>query len=191
MRKAIFDDIQQIKLLMEKTFGPFSETEKLFSNWIADKNSSVCCAFDGKKLIGVCTWKIKENTDYSKYSCFGSKAIEFMKSRRSVWVLNLAVDTQYRKSGVGTSLSLAQINWLKNTDAEIVLGSSWVSGSDDNSAHLYSKAGFEKLGESDEFLRSQMQNGAECAVCKSPDCACKSLFFGITTLNLLKAVQTF
>lgn len=189
-RKAEISDIQQIKLLMESVFGPFCKLEELFTKWITQDQFSVFIAKHDEKLIGVCSWYLKTDNDYLKYTSFGTEAIDFMRNKKSVWVLNLAILPEYRKKGIGGALSFAQIDWLKSIDSEIVLGSSWVSGSEDNSQHLYLKAGFKKLGDSAEFLRIQMQNGAECSVCKTSECKCKSILFGIRSKDLIDFMQT-
>lgn len=185
IRKALVSDIQKIKILMESIFGPFGKLEELFTKWITQDQFSVYVATSGLQLIGVCTWYLKTDSDYSKYDLFGFEAINFMKDKKSVWVLNLAILPEYRRNGVGEALSVAQIDWLKSVDSDVVIGSSWVSGSEDNSQHLYLKAGFKKLGESNEFLRTQMQNGAECSICKTSDCKCRSILFGTKSQSLI------
>lgn len=189
IRKAVVSDIPRIKILMESIFGPFGKLEELFAKWITQDQFSVYVTVADAELIGVCTWYLKTDSDYSKYDLFGDEAINFMKDKKSVWVLNLAILSEYRRNGVGEALSVAQVDWLKSVDSDVVVGSSWVHGSTDNSQHLYLKAGFKKLGESNEFLRTQMQNGAECAICKTSDCKCRSILFGIKSRDLIDFVK--
>lgn len=57
--------------------------------------------------------------------------------------------------------------------------SSWVTGSEDNRAHMFLKVGFRKLGESQEFLRAQLRGtGAVCSACKKTGYDCRSVLFG-------------
>lgn len=190
IRSATIKDIPQIKILMENVFGPFGKLEELFEKWITQDQFSVKVASLNEQVIGVCTWYIKNDGDFSKYEVFGEKAIDFMKCKTPAWVLNLAIISDHRKNGLGKSLSMAQMSWLKELKCDIVLGTSWVNGSDDNSQHLYLKAGFKKLGESREFLKAQMRNGATCSVCKTSECGCNSILFGIKTDELFSNVKS-
>lgn len=116
IRKAEISDIKQIKMLMESIFGPFGKLEELFAKWIAQDQFSVYVAMMGNKLVGVCTWYLKTDNEYSKYALFGADAISYMKDKKSVWVLNLAISPEHRKKGVGAALSVAQVAWLKNIE---------------------------------------------------------------------------
>lgn len=189
LRSAHLNDIPQIKVLMEDSFGSFGRLEEMFTKWITQDQYSVKVALLNEKIVGVCTWYLKTDPDISKYEVFGDKAISFMKDQSTAWVLNLAINPEYRKMGLGKKLSFSQAAWLKEKNCNIVVGSSWVSGSNDNSQHLYLKGGFVKLGESREFLRAQMQNGAVCSVCKTSDCNCNSILFGINASDLIKFME--
>lgn len=184
-QEARTSDIPQIKSLMENVFGPFPKLEELFAKWITQEQYSVQIAKLQDKVVGVSTWCIKADNDFSKYETFGKKALDFMNDQKIAWVVNLAVYPEYRKNKIGQRLSLAQFNWLKKQNCSVVVGSSWVNGSNDHSQHLYIKAGFEKLGESKEFLRLQMQHGATCAVCKTSECNCNSILYGVKASDLL------
>lgn len=182
---ALLSDIDQIKPLMESVFGPFSKLEELFTKWIVQDQYNVVVAKLNEKVIGVSTWCLKLDDDFSNYESFGEQALEFMKNQKLAWTVNLAVYPEYRRNKIGHQLSLAQLRWLEEQDCTAVVGSSWVNGTNDNSQHLYLKAGFSQIGESKEFLRLQMQNGATCSVCKTSDCSCSSILFGIKTSDLL------
>lgn len=186
IKAAELSDLVQIKDLMESVFGPFGKLEELFTKWITQPQYSVFVAQTDNKIIGVSTWSLKTDNDYTKYESFGPQSIDFMKNKKSAWVVNLAIYPEYRKNGIGTKLALAQFDWLEETNCEIVIGSSWVNGSEDNSQHLYLKAGFKILGESSEFLRTQLQNGAMCSICKTTECNCNSILFGIEAEKLIQ-----
>lgn len=186
---AKMSDFSQIKPLIENIFGTFPNLEEIFSRWVTQDTHHVIIAKIDSKIVGMSTWCVKKENDFSKYNSFGTQALEFMKSHKLAWAVNLAVYPQYRKNKIGQKLSLAQIQWLKQQDCTAVVGSSWVNGSDDHSQHLYLKAGFKKLGESKDFLRLQLQNGAICSVCKTPECNCNSILFGITTAELFKVAD--
>lgn len=182
---AALSDIDQIKSLMDSVFGPFPKLEELFTKWITQDRYNVVVAKINEKVIGVSTWCLKPDNDFSNYESFGAQALEFMKSHKLAWAVNLAVYPKYRRNKIGQQLSLAQLRWLNEQDCTAVVGSSWINGTNDHSQHLFLKAGFNKLGESKEFLRLQMQNGAICSVCKTSECNCSSILFGVKTSDLL------
>jgi GNAT superfamily N-acetyltransferase len=131
------------------------------------------------RLLGVTCVTINKSADLKKYECFGQRAIEFMTGQALGWFQLLAVDPEYRKSGIGKALALEQVQWLKQSGCNCLMGTSWQNGSQDNSRHLFEKAGFEKLGESREFLRKQSQEtGYLCYVCGGP-CQCNSILYGL------------
>jgi ribosomal protein S18 acetylase RimI-like enzyme len=187
LRKANLSDLQSIKTLMESVFGPYGRIEEMFTKWITNDQYSVRLALVDEIVVGVCSWSIKLDEEFSKYESFGPKAIDFIVGKKSAWVVNLAVAPDFRKQGLGKKLASAHLDWLKSSCCDVVVGSSWVNGSLDNSQHLYLKSGFQKLGESREFLREQLQgNGAICAVCNTSDCSCNSIFFGIEVRKLIQ-----
>jgi ribosomal protein S18 acetylase RimI-like enzyme len=122
---------------------------------------------------------VKTDIDLNKYRSFGAEALEFLKNQSAGWFLSLAVKSAYRKLGIGRKLSEMQFQWLKLKNCTMLVGSSWQSGSSDNSGHLYRSAGFQKLGESQEYLRVQsQQTGFICTVCKN-ECQCRSVLYGL------------
>lgn len=192
IRKASLDDVSFIKIIMDDTFGAYAQNEELFKKWISQEEFSVYVAVDGNRIIGVSTWNVRSNLDLSKYAMFGADAVNFMKDSKLVSFLNLVVLPEYRQKGLGKKLSLAHFEWLKSQKCDAVFGTSWVNGSDENSSHLYIKAGFKELGKSKEFLRSQLQgSGNMCSVCKTQDCECTSLFFGISVNDLINNEKHF
>ena len=164
---------------MNNIFGSFPGVEDLFKKWITDSHFSIHVAIDGEKLIGISSWHIKQDNNFDKFISFGENAIQHMKGKKTAWILNLAIDSEYRKLGLGSKLASSHLEWLKKSNCDLVMGTSWVSGSDDNSRHLYEKAGFQRIAESSVFLRGQMQNGAICSACKSTECNCKSILFSL------------
>lgn len=183
---AQLSDIEQIVPLMETIFGPFPQLEALFTKWIEGEKFNVMLAKSGQKVIGISTWCLKSDLNFSLYESYGESAIEFLKSHKIAWAINLAVTPEHRRLGLGHQLSLAQLSWLEYQDCSAVVGSSWINGSNDNSQHLFLKAGFKMIGESGDFLRQQMKNGASCSVCKTSDCSCRSILFGALTADLMK-----
>lgn len=188
---AQLSDIEQIKPLMERVFGPYAELEEVLTKWIRQDHFSVMVAKAGAKVVGISTWCLMLDKDFSDYESFGPDAVDFLKSHKLACAMNLAVDPEYRRNSIGQRLSLAHLNWLESKDCTAVMGSSWVNGTNDNSQHLYLKAGFRKLGESQEFLRLNMQNGPVCSLCKAPECSCRSLLFGVLTSDLMKFRSAF
>lgn len=191
IRPAQISDIAQVRHLMDSVFGYYAQLEEKLTKYITQDDYSVFVALIDKKIIGVTTWCLKTDNDYSKYECFGLAAMSFMKNKSSAQTVNLAIDREHRNKGVGKKLSLAQLDWLKKINCEIVIGSSWINGSDDNSQHLYLNAGFKTLGESKNFLRAQLQNESSCSVCKTSECSCNSILFGIEACKLLQAMKNF
>jgi ribosomal protein S18 acetylase RimI-like enzyme len=189
IQKADVSDIAQIQCIMESTFGAFPRIEELFTKWITQEHYSVQVARQEQIVVGVSTWGVIRGNDFSKYECFGDKALSFIKNQNAALIINLAILPEYRRNKIGQRLALASLNWSKEQNCSVIFGSSWVSGSDDNSQHLYHKAGFEKLGESKDFMKQQqLQNGATCAVCKTSNCNCMHILYGakVSAANPMK-----
>lgn len=186
IQKPTFEDIPQMIKIMESTFGQYSKHEEMCRMWISSDLHSIYIARKENQIIGLCTWAIKSNTDFSSYECFGSEAIAFMQNKKIVTILNLVVFPQYRRGKIGHRLAISHLPWLQKQNCEIVVGSSWVNGTSDHSQHLYIKAGFKKLGESNQFFRLQTQNQVVCTTCKTTDCKCNYFLFGIEVSDFLK-----
>jgi hypothetical protein len=189
IRKAEISDIPQIKLLMESVFGTFTRMEEMFTKWITHEQYSVQIAVENENIVGVSTWSFKLDDDYSHHASFGEYALSYLRDKKSAWVVNLAIALSLTNQGYGRKLCLAHIDWLRNARCEVIVGTSWVNGSEDNSQHLYLKSGFEKLGESKEFMRGQMELGGTCAICKTAECHCKSIFFGVEAEKLIRYMR--
>lgn len=184
-RKADVTDIPQIKLLMEQTFGPFPDLELLFTKWILNSAYSVSVAELNEVIIGVSTCAVKQDSDFSTYLCFGKSAIQKLQNKKVASVVNLAINPEYRGQRIGTRLAMTHLDWLEKQKCDVIFGTSWVNGTKQNSSHLFENAGFQKISESAEFLRGQMQIGAICSVCNLNQCGCNSILYiaDVSTLN--------
>ena len=179
IQKANLENLDSIKSLMIATFGPFDKIDELFQKWITDDQFSVQVALVDDQLVGVCTWGIKSGNEMPKYEVFGKAATDCIRDKKVAFILNLAVKSEFRRNGLGKKLSLAHYGWLKKQNCDVIVGSSWVHGTEDNSQHLFLKNGFKILGESKDYYRIQMQHGGTCSICKTPNCNCNSILFGI------------
>lgn len=178
-RPASDIDLPQICELMNSTFGVNPQVEDTFRSWIEKDSFAVFVATQNGEIIAVSACCVKTDIDLSKYESFGTEALAFLKDRNAGWFLSLAVKPTYRKLGIGRKLGEMQLQWLKLKNCTTLVGSSWQSGSLDNSEHLYRSAGFQKLGESQEYLRAQsQQTGFTCTVCKN-ECLCRSVLYGL------------
>ena len=95
---ATGDDIPGIKILMEATFGPYPKLEEAFTKWMHEGHV-VVAKTDGH-VIGVSTWCLKLNSNYSQYECFGKIAMQFLTTHNIAWILNLAIQPEYRRRGL-------------------------------------------------------------------------------------------
>ena len=119
---AITSDINEIKSLLESVFGPYPKLEELITKWITQDEYNVVVAKINTKVIGVSTWCLKLNSDFSKYESFGKRAIEFMNSHKFAHAMNLAVEPKYSKNKIGQKLSLEQFSWVEKQDGNGVVG---------------------------------------------------------------------
>ena len=172
-------DLNEICNLVQATFGPHPKAEDIFGKWIREPQYHVTVAKYQGSMIGMAASSINPSPDLPKYECFGNMAVDFLKDQKLGWFLTLAVSPKFRKKSIGWNLAREQAEWLKGQGCSALIGSSWVSGSEDNSDHMFIKAGFKKLGESDDFLRNQLRGtGSVCSACGKTECECKSVLYG-------------
>lgn len=165
---------------MNSTFGVHPNQREIFEKWIHDPKYIVHVGRANERLIAVAASNINNSQDFSQYEVFGSSAVKYLKKNKLGSFLNLAVHPEFRKKKIGLQMANAQVEWLLTNGCTALVGTSWVSGSNDNSEHLFEKAGFEKLGESALFLRRQLKESAiTCSSCKKADCDCMSILYAI------------
>lgn len=180
LSEALSSELKELCDLVQQTFGVNPKAEETFARWIAEPQYHVSLARLGPRLIGVSAGYFIASPDLTKYELFGPKALDFLRDQKLGWFLTLAVLPDFRRQNIGWMLANEQSLWVKAQGCTAMVGSSWVTGSDDNSGHMFLKAGFHKLGESHEFLRSQLrQTGAVCSGCHQSECTCKSVLFGL------------
>lgn len=185
-RSARIEDIPQIAILMNSIFGYFDNVEKIFEKWITNPLFSTKVVLFEDKIIGVTTWHVYDKLDFSKYQAFGNQVIDFLNGKKVAGLLNLAILPEHRQMGIAKKLSLKQMDWLVRQNCDVIFGTSWVYGTENNSQHLFQKAGFKNLGESTTFLREQLQGKSICSVCQTSDCVCNMIFFGAKVDELIK-----
>lgn len=176
---AELSEVSFVSEFVNSIFGPNPKSIEIFSKWINESNYHVTTAKLDSKIIGVSSSYFNEHPTLEKYIHFGERAVEFLRDQKVGWFLTLAVSPEFRKHRIGWNLAKKHFNWLKNQSCARIVGSSWITGSSDNSEHIFIKAGFEKLGESHEFLRSQLvQTGSTCSACGKIECECLSILYG-------------
>jgi len=179
MNPAQMTDLDQLCELVQNSFGPNPKTNEIWGKWIKDPSRHVTIARINERLLGVCASYINEKPDLSKYELFGESALNFLRNQKLGWFLTLAVAPEHRRSRIGWRLAKEHYVWLKAQGCTALVGSSWVTGSQDNSGHMFIKSGFQKLGESQEFLRNQLKGtGSKCSACLKTECVCTSVLFG-------------
>jgi N-acetylglutamate synthase-like GNAT family acetyltransferase len=144
------------------------------------ENFSILVLFDDQKnLAGISAGAVQEKIDPEKYETFGSQALEYFRGKRVGWIYTMAIRPDLRRNGLAEMLGREQLRVFKEKRADILMGVSWSNGTDANSSHLFSKGGFEKLGESREFIRIQnRQTGRQCLNC-SGECQCLTTLYGL------------
>jgi predicted N-acetyltransferase YhbS len=178
---ATSNDIREICDLMNSTFGPHPKQKEYFEKCIAGSEYVVHVARSSGELIAVATSYVRISSDFNQYEVFSSSAVEFMRNNKLGWFLNMAVVPALRKQKIGNKLAQAQAKWLIENGCTALMGTSWVSGSEDNSAHMFERAGFKVLGKSNEFLRNQLRGtGSLCSACGLSDCECVSILYGLS-----------
>jgi ribosomal protein S18 acetylase RimI-like enzyme len=180
IRRAYAQDIPQMSILMNETFGANPKVEETFRDWMGRENFSVLVAVDsGQKLVALSAGAVQEKFEIQKYETFGANALEFFKNKRVGWIYTMAVLPEFRRQGLAEKLGRSQLAWMKDKRAEVLMGASWDNGTDSNSSHLFKKGRFQVLGESREYIRSQnRQTGRQCSVC-SGECQCLTTLYGL------------
>lgn len=171
------NDLQEIAHLMNRTFGENPNAEIRFKQWISDPAFSVLIAKCQQKLIAVSAVKFSTELSENIRNSFHPDRLAVFKKQKIGWYLALAVQPEFRQQGIGNELSMQQLQWLKQQDCSFIAGTSWVSGSVDNSSHLYLKYGFEKIDESAIHLNNESKREKyKCTVCAG-ECQCRSILF--------------
>lgn len=185
IRRAAKEDVSEIVEFMNSVFGLNPQAGKSFLEWVDGEKFNVVVARSDGELVGVSAVSVQENLA-DEYVCFGNGALDFLRDRLAGVFLTLAVAPKLRRLGIGKQMGLEQVQWFREKRCDVLVGSSWQSGSCDNSSHLFEGAGFQKLGESVEYLRQQSQRtGLKCSVCGG-ECSCKSIFYGLLLDHALK-----
>jgi ribosomal protein S18 acetylase RimI-like enzyme len=182
IRAGTIDDIEQIVELANRIFGRNPKVEAQFKKWITspDYNVSVATTRDDR-VVGFASGHANSNLDPEKYLPYGQPVVDFLTNQKVGFLLTLATDSSFRKQGIGQALGGKLKAWLEDQNCTVLAGCSWVSGSVDNSLRIFEREGFEKLGESSDFMHQQsLTERMVCAVCGHP-CRCAAIFYGLKT----------
>lgn len=137
-----------------------------------------CCvfgAFIGQDLVGVASGGILPKNQFDFYACFNNKLSDLFARVKVGILLAVAVNEQYRGSGIGRKLLELRINWFEKNDAQYALTNSWNSKAKFSSPRLFKADGFELLSHFCTYVHPSNQSSA-CPQC-SVGCRCENYVF--------------
>lgn len=143
---------------------------------IHDPDSYVTAIFDGSKIIAISIAKVINEFDF--YEPFVPGISETLSNKIVGSFSTLCVSEEYQGKGLGFKLSLERLRWLKHRNCEVIVGVSWVSGKENNSARLFEKVGFQKVKQlNDFFVEGSFKNPFICPTCGKPPCKCPAILY--------------
>lgn len=150
---------------------------------IDDPLSYVTAIFDENKIIAISIAKVINEFDF--YEPFLPGIGETLSKKIVGSFSTLCVSEEYQGQGLGLTLSLERLRWLKQRNCEVIVGVSWVSGKENNSARLFEKVGFQKVKQLDDFfIEGSLKNPFICPTCGKPPCKCPAILY---RLNLTQS----
>jgi GNAT superfamily N-acetyltransferase len=131
---------------------------------------------DGK-LVAASVTRLLVPDDVDYYARFGDPAIRLFATHRVGSLEALAVDSGYRRAGLGRALVGARLEWIAGRTYGAAAGVAWISGSAASSETLYRSLGFTFSDRVAEFyLEESRRDGWTCPSCRGP-CHCAAAFF--------------
>lgn len=176
--QACFDEALD---LLNRTQGVGLFKMDYLTKSIEDPDSYVTAIFDENKIIAISIAKVID--EFSFYEPFVPDISETLAKKTVGSFSTLCVSEEYQGKGLGMRLSLERLRWLKERNCEVIVGVSWVSGKENNSARLFEKVGFEKVKQVDDFFyESSLKNPFICPSCGNPPCKCPAILYRLNII---------
>lgn len=133
---------------------------------------------DQSEIIAVAGAKVLPSGSFEYYRPFGEETFSLMNRSKVGSFCTMSVREDFQGKGLGMKLALAREEWLVSQGCNLLVGISWVSGQNNNSANVFKKMGFKAVKEiKDFFVESSHLTNLLCPVCKTPPCTCAGVLF--------------
>jgi ribosomal protein S18 acetylase RimI-like enzyme len=126
--------------------------------------------------VGAAVARMLGPDDGAYYRCFGA-AVDDVLAVTAGSLEALAVDPEHRGNGVGTLLTVAGLDWMRERGCRAVVALSWCPPGGSLSAGLFRRLGMREGPTADRFYYEEsVRNGWSCPVCHGP-CTCAATLF--------------
>jgi ribosomal protein S18 acetylase RimI-like enzyme len=142
-------------------------------------NGTALGAFVNNELVGVLLGRMLEKETAAEYEALaqGAGAAMGLAVHRLGLLKSVAVKSGCRGHGIGTALSRAVLDHLKQAGATAVLAVSWESGTRDSSAGMLEAVGFRRVARIEDFWKEDsLRLGYRCPQCGNP-CRCAGILY--------------
>lgn len=133
---------------------------------------------DQQHILAVAGAQILEGSTFEYYLPFGEEIVEKLRASKVGSLSTMSVHESIQGQGWGQRLLKARMDWLETQDRDVLVGISWVSGGNNNSAHLFKKLGFRAIKKVEHFfVESSRRDNLLCPTCTTVPCYCAGILF--------------
>jgi len=174
-QSALFSDCVA---LLDRTQGIGVYTSDHLARCASETDRILLLALLQERLVGVASGLVLPQEAPRGYAAFGRDVVDLFDHHR-VGSLNMAsVEESWQGRGIGQELTRRRIKWLGEAGCTAIVGISWNSGSEHNSARVFRKLGFTQLSHAEGYYaEASLHQGFLCPVCGSPPCRCSATLF--------------
>jgi len=130
----------------------------------------------GSPPVGSAVARLLTPADSSYYWTFGPPALELFRDDVGSFEA-LAVDSAHRRHGLGSRLTAATLDWMRERGCDWAVTVSWRSGREGESAGMFRRLGMTEGPTVEKFyLEESLRDGWACPACGGP-CTCSATLF--------------
>lgn len=133
---------------------------------------------DQQHILAVAGAQILDGVTFEYYLPFGEEIVEKLRASKVGSLSTMSVHKSVQGQGWGQRLLKARMDWLAAQGRNVLVGISWVSGTQNNSANVFQKLGFKAIREVENFfVESSRRDNLLCPTCITAPCYCPGILF--------------
>lgn len=163
--------------LIRKTQGENAVADTHVEDYANGNLSEAFGMFESEVLIAVATAKIESHSASPIFARLKPVLSPLSLNDRIGYLRTLSVEPTFQRSGIGSALTLARLNWFRERGCTRAFAISWSNGLQNNSGQLFRTLNFNLVERIEGFYRDALfAQKAICAVC-GPSCECAAEVF--------------
>ncbi len=165
--------------LLESTQGRnVSNLEYLKKILSPEKGLLLVLENDQQHILAVAGAQILDNHTFEYYLPFGEEIVKRLKNAKVGSLSTMSVHPSLQGQGWGKKLLKTRMDWLEEQGRDVLVGISWVSGSEHNSAKVFERLGFTVINKVENFfVQSSLNTNLLCPVCITAPCFCAGILY--------------